>query len=133
MQLEYVQAVVTAEQLASGVDLLRTLGNEVTLIGGCTVEDQVWQSARVSCDDPAAIVSLSAGARVVGAFSVGDRQRLAKMLLIPHGSVVRAVARGPARFGGLMTTRFTLEIFGWAVLQELFPAVEAALALLESS
>jgi hypothetical protein len=96
--LEYVKAVVTAEQLASGVDLLRTPGNEVTLIGGRTVEDQVWQSVRFSSEDPSVHVVISVGPDIIGRFSVDAvgsclaRQRITKMHLVKPGSHVRVVA-----------------------------------------
>lgn len=128
--LEYVKATVTAEQLDRGVDLLRTPGNEITFIAGCTVEDQVWQSVRVSSEDHSALITLSVGDRIVGAFSAGaDRQRLTEMRLITRGSTVRTLARSPAP----TTARIVVEIFGWGVTQEMLPTVKDALRLVESS
>jgi hypothetical protein len=134
--LEHVKAVVTAEQLAQGIDLLRINVNETTFIGGITVEDQVWQSVRFSSEDPSVHVVISVGPDIIGRFSVDAvgsclaRQRITKMRLVKPGSPVRVVARSKSP---LVYSRVMLEIFGWAVLQEWLPAVEAALALLESS
>jgi hypothetical protein len=136
--LEYVKATVTAEQLYQGVDLLRTNDNEITFIAGHIVEDQVWQSVRVSSEDPSVSVALSVGERIVGAFlpdavrvTVG-RQRLAKMILVTHGSVVRATARS-ASAAEATTARIVLEIFGWSLTQEMLSTIEDALRLAEAS
>ena len=114
MQLEYVQAVVTAEQLARGVDLLRTNGNKITLIGGLTVEDQVWKSVRLSSDDPSIRVVISAGPCVVGEFSVDTvtgslaRQRITKVRLVKAGTArtrhraVRLTGRLRASHAGVL-------------------------------
>jgi hypothetical protein len=130
--LESVKATVTVEQLRRGVDLLRVNGNEITFIAGHTVENQVWQSVRVSCEDPSTTVSLSVGSRIVGSFSVGAKQRLAKMSLIASGSVVRAVALSPTA-PAAVRVQVALEIFGWGVTQEMLPAVREAILLTDAS
>jgi hypothetical protein len=131
--LEYVKATVTAEQLARGVDLLRTSCNEITLLAGKTVEDQVWQSARFFCEDPSVVVSLSVGPDIVGPFRVGEeRQRLAGMRLITAGSTVRAPARSGSR-STYTSARAVLEIFGWSISSEMLPSVKEAIRLIEAS
>jgi hypothetical protein len=127
--LESFTATVTAEQLRRGVDLLHTSDNEITLIADHTVEDQVWQSVSVSCEDPSVIVSLSVGTRIVGAFPVGVRQRLA-MQLVSRGLVVHAVARSTAASAA---AQVTLEIFGWGVTQEMLSTVRAAILTMDAS
>jgi hypothetical protein len=128
--LESFKATVTAEQLRRGVDLLHTRDNEITLIADYTCEDQVWQSVSVSCEDPSAVVLLSAGPRIVGAFPVGVRQRLAKLQLVTRGLVVHAVARSTA---APAAAQVTLEIFGWGVTQEMLPTVRAAIPIMDAS
>jgi len=136
VRLEYVRAAVTADQLARGVDLLRTPDNEITLIAGRTCEDQVWQSVRVSSGDPSVHVALSVGDRIVGGFCVDSvaghvtRQRLAELRVVPRGSVVRAVARSAS---APPSTRIVLEVFGWGVTDAMLPAVEEAVRLMSAS
>jgi hypothetical protein len=127
--LESVKATVTAEQLARGVDLLRTRGNEITFIAGRTVEHQVWQSVVVSSEDPSVQLALSVGGAIVGSFA-GGKARFAKMLLVERGSVVHAIARAAS---ATATVRITLEIFGWAATDAMLPTVKDALRLMEAS
>jgi len=127
--IEVVKATVTAEQLARGVDILRTPGNEVTIIDGCVVEHQVWHGAALSAEGAAVRVMLSAGTDFLYDVSAGN-QRFPKKRLVTLGSVVHAVARAadaPA------TTRVVLTISGWSVIEKWLPAVKEALRLMDAS
>ena len=131
--LESVKATVTAEQLARGVDLLRTTDNEVTLIGGHTVGHQIWKSVTLYSEDPYVRVALSVNSDVVGVFATNGRRRLDKMRLVPFGSSVHVFASSASPATSLATTRIALSIFGFGFIDDMYSSAEEALRLMESS
>lgn len=130
--LEFVRAACAPEDLAKGVDLLRTRPNEVSLIQGRTFSHQVWQSVMLTSDPQTSTlaVALSVDNEIVQNLRPTGKQRLERALLVKAGSVVRAVARDPSvRAWSLVS----VEIFGWEVLDSWLPSVEEAMRLLETS
>lgn len=127
--LEFVRAAIAGDDLAKGVDLLRTRPNECSILQGRIQTNQIWQRIVFTSDPPTIErVTLGVGDEVLS-LRPGNN-RLDHLRLVKPGAVLRALVHEPSV---RQLSLASLEIFGWEVLDAWLPEVEEAIRKMGSS